>query len=289
MNTTVKIILGLVGVVILAAIVCVAGMTMITNNFINNSFEVAAENLAISGGDEALARGEHIASAWGCRDCHGENLGGTVLIDDAAMAYLPAPNLTAGQGGVGATYTPIDWVRAIRHGVRPNGESFIIMPSAEYYWMSDADLTALITYLYNLPPVDNDLGTRSFGPVGRMLVYTGQIPLQASQINHTAPRPEPEPGMTVEYGSYLASTCRGCHGPNLNGIGGHADPAGPSATDLTSSGPIGDWSEEDFINTLRSGTTPYGKAMDPMYMPWTAIGQMTDEELGALWMYLQSL
>ncbi len=289
MNTTLKIILGLVGVVLLAAIVCVAGMYMITNNFINNSMEVAAENLAISTEAEILARGEHIASAWGCRDCHGENLGGTMLINDAAMAYLPAPNLTAGQGGVGASYTALDWVRAIRHGVRPNGQSFIIMPSAEYYWLSDADLAALIAYLQSLPPVDNDLGERSFGPVGRMLVYTGQIPLQATQINHSAPRPEPEPGLTVEYGSYLAASCRGCHGHNLNGVGGHADPAGPSATDLTASGPLSEWSEADFINTLRSGVTPYGKAIDPTYMPWQAFGQMTDDELAALWLYLQSL
>lgn len=288
MNSAIKIILGLVGVVILAAIVCVAGMYMITNNFINNSYEVAAENLNFSSDAEVLARGEHIAAAWGCHDCHGENLGGTMLIDDAAMAILPAPNLTSGQGGVGATYKPIDWVRAIRHGVRPNGQSLIIMPSAEYYWLSDADLAALIAYLYSLPPVDNDLGERSFGPVGRMLVYTGQIPLQATEINHSAPRPEPEPGLTVEYGSYLASTCRGCHGPNLNGIGGSADPGGPTATDLTSSGPLNEWSEEDFINTLRTGITPYGKEIDPAYMPWTAFGQMTDEELGALWMYLQS-
>ena len=289
MKTALKIIGGLLGVVILAAIVCVAGMVMITNNFINNSFEVAAEQLDIPTEAEVLARGEHIATAWGCKDCHGENLGGAPLAEDPAFGYLYAGNLTGGQGGVGATYSTQDWVRAIRHGIRPDGQSLVIMPSAEYYFMSDADLGALIAYLNSVPPVDNELPERSFGPVGRMLLYTQAIPLQATKINHTAPRPEPDPGITVEYGSYLASTCRGCHGPTLNGEGGDADPDAPPPTDLTPAGPPATWSEADFINTMRTGTTPYGKAMDPEVMPWTSMGQMTDDELKALFMYLQSL
>jgi mono/diheme cytochrome c family protein len=175
------------------------------------------------------------------------------------------------------------------HGVAPDGQSFIIMPSAEYYWLSDADLAALIAYLNSLPPVDNSLGERSLGPVGRMLVYSGAIPLMATIIDHTAPRPEPEPGVTVEYGSYLAAVCLGCHGPKLDGQDTLADPAGPPPTDLTSTGPLSQWTEEEFINTMRSGTTPYGKAMDPFVMPWTSFGQMNDDELKALWLYLQSL
>lgn len=40
---------------------------------------------------------------------------------------------------------------------------------------------------------------------------------------------------------------------------------------------------------LRTGVTPYGKALDPEFMPWDVYANMTDEELKALWMYLQSL
>ena len=48
------------------------------------------------------------------------------------------------------------------------------------------------------------------------------------------------------------------------------------------------WSEEDFIATLRTGMTPSGHQLKES-MPWKYFGQMTDDELKALWMYLQSL
>ena len=48
------------------------------------------------------------------------------------------------------------------------------------------------------------------------------------------------------------------------------------------------WSEEDFIATLRTGMTPGGKQLKDV-MPWKYFGQMTDDELKAVWLYLQSL
>jgi len=114
MKTALKIIVGLVGVVILGAVVCGLGMYIITNNYINNSFDIAAESLDLPAEEEALARGEHIAISWGCQDCHTANLGGQPMMEDPAMGYVYASNLTAGEGGVGAAYSTADWVRAIR-------------------------------------------------------------------------------------------------------------------------------------------------------------------------------
>ena len=51
--------------------------------------------------------------------------------------------MTRGKGGIAGRFTDQDWVRAIRHGVRPEGR----MPSKEYYALSDADLGALIAQL----------------------------------------------------------------------------------------------------------------------------------------------
>ena len=48
------------------------------------------------------------------------------------------------------------------------------------------------------------------------------------------------------------------------------------------------WSEEDFIATMRTGVTPNGHQLKDV-MPWKDFGQMTDDELKAVWMYLQSL
>ena len=48
------------------------------------------------------------------------------------------------------------------------------------------------------------------------------------------------------------------------------------------------WSEQDFIQTMRTGVTPSGRQLIED-MPWQSYAQMTDAELKALWMYLNSL
>ena len=60
---------------------------------------------------------------------------------------LSFPNLTAGAGGVGATNTDEDWVRAIRHGVGHDCRGLAIMPARFFYYLSDEDLGALYAYL----------------------------------------------------------------------------------------------------------------------------------------------
>jgi len=60
------------------------------------------------------------------------------------------------------------------------------------------------------------------------------------------------------------------------------------APNLTPGGEVAFWSEEDFIATLRTGVTPSRHKLTAK-MPWKYFGQMTDEELRAVWMYLQSL
>ena len=47
--------------------------------------------------------------------------------------------------------------------------------------------------------------------------------------------------------------------------------------------------KEDFINTMRTGVTPEKKVLDPQYMPWPITNLMSDDELSALWLYLESL
>jgi hypothetical protein len=42
------------------------------------------------------------------------------------------------------------------------------------------------------------------------------------------------------------------------------------------------------MTTLRTGVTPSGYQLKPA-MPWKYFGQMTDDELKAVWLYLQSL
>ena len=168
------------------------------------------------------------------------------------------------------------------------------MPSRVWYYLTDEDLGALIAYLKSLPPVDNELPAMDLEALGRVMLVLGQIPPEATQpdvtvIDHEGPRPvPPQPGVTVEYGKYLASTCALCHGSNFNGQ--TISEGGPDylAPNLTMGGEVAFWSEEDFITTLRTGVTPNGNQLKSV-MPWKYFGQMTDEELKAVWLYLQSL
>ncbi|WP_229256438.1 hypothetical protein [Duganella lactea] len=43
-----------------------------------------------------------------------------------------------------------DWVRTLRHGVKPDGRPVQFMPSEDYNRLSDADTASLILYLQQL-------------------------------------------------------------------------------------------------------------------------------------------
>ena len=51
-----------------------------------------------------------------------------------------------------AKYTPADWERTLRHGVKPDGRPVMIMPSEDYNRLTDVDLGALVAYMRQLPP-----------------------------------------------------------------------------------------------------------------------------------------
>jgi mono/diheme cytochrome c family protein len=194
---------------------------------------------------------------------------------------------------VGATNTDEYWVSSIRHGVGHDGRGLVLMPSSVFYYLSDEDLGALIAYLKSLPEVDNEMPPSELAPLGRVMLSLGQLPEaiipNVTVIDHYAPRPvAPKPGVTVEYGEYLAHTCTLCHGSNLNGQTLREGPNVYVALNLTKGGEMVGWSEEDFITTMRTGVTPGGKQLID-FMPWKYFGQMTDDDLKAVWLYLQSL
>ena len=49
------------------------------------------------------------------------------------------------------------------------------------------------------------------------------------------------------------------------------------------------WTDADFIQTLRTGVALSGHPLNPKFMPWPYKGRMTDDELKAIFLYLQSL
>ena len=87
----------------------------------------------------------------------------------------------------------------------------------------------------------------------------------------------------------FAGGCMGCHGPGLSGgpVPG-TPPDFKPALNITPGGRPGQWSEVDFISAMRTGTTKDGYKLDE-FMPWKAVGQLTDDELKAMWAYLESV
>jgi cytochrome c553 len=261
-------------------------------NKMHGKYDVPVETIPIPTDQTSIVRGEHIATIRMCRHCHIDNLSGQTA-GAPILVTLSVPNLTSGVGGVGAINTDEDWVRAIRHGVGHDGKGLVLMPSRIWYYLSDEDLGALIAYLKSLPPVDNELTKTDLGPLGRVMLTLGQLPPEIEPnvlvIDHDGPRPiAPEAGVTVEYGKYLANTCTLCHGEKLNGQTNREGGNVYVAPNLTKGGEMGFWSEEQFVATLRTGVAPGGhKLID--FMPWKYFGQMTDDELKAVWLYLQSL
>lgn len=257
---------------------------------LRTTHDVAVAPVPIPTDDVSLSRGGHLAHVAGCTLCHGVDFGGAVYADMGPVGTVVGPNLTAGRGGVGLTLSDEDWVRAIRHGVRKDGTSLIVMPSEVYANLSDRDLGAVIAYIRQLPPVHRELPVTGFKFFGRALLATGRMNvLVATKTSGRPTVPMVEPGATPAYGRYLAdiSGCHGCHGHGLSG-GRVAGPPGlPPASNLTPEG-LGTWHESDFVKVMRIGQRPDGRALDE-FMPWRSFQSMSDEELSALWLYLRSV
>lgn len=245
--------------------------------------------------ERAVARGKHLVDArYGCNVCHGANLAGGVMIDDPAIGTIRGPNLTGGKGGVVARYSMSDWDRIVRHGLKPDG-SPAIMPSEDYFSMTDRELSDIVAYIRSRPAVDVTVDAPTLGPVGKVLLAVGKLPLSAEKLpdHHRAHAAEPPAAAdTPEFGAHLAATCTGCHRSNLAGGPMTFGPPGwPAAANLTphATGLAG-WSFEDFDRSLTQGVSKDGRALrEPMTHVLPGTRAMTPTERKAMWTYLQSL
>ncbi len=285
-----KILKGILWLVVLL-VVAVGIIAWIGSNRPNKVYNVAVIVPDIQVDSTLLARGEHISHIWGCRDCHGDNLGGLEMIPAGnPVAYVTAPNLTSGNGGQASMLTDEDWVRAIRYGLHTDGKPLWIMPSSDWTAMSDYDVMAVIRYIQTVEPVDNTLYGSYLGPLGYVLAGLGELKMwEAEHIDFTLPPNNSViKAATVEYGVYVASNCMGCHKPDLKG-GKHNDPDFPLVPNITMTGEFGSWSKDEFVSALTTGVRPDGRQMSPMHMPWRAFSHMDQIEIDAVYAYLRTL
>lgn len=240
---------------------------------------------------QALSRGKYLFDTRGCAECHGADGAGRSFVKDDKGTHLAGPNITP--AGVVAKYQPVDWVRTIRHGVKPDGRPVMVMPSEDYNRFTDVDLAALVAHVRSLAPVKGGGKAVVELPLPAWVMYGFDvIPDAAQRIDHALPPAQPvAAGVTVAHGAYVANMCIGCHGEHLSGgkiPGGPPDwPAAANLTPGAGSALARYKDEAQFIAMMRSGRRPDGTAIQ--VMPFDSFGKMDDVDLPALYAYLRTI
>ncbi|HYF19109.1 MAG TPA: cytochrome c [Ramlibacter sp.] len=282
--------IGVLGLAVVAGGAVFTGLQL-ADRKMARKVEVPARAVAYREDAQAMERGRYLFASRGCVDCHGANGAGRVFVDDGSVR-IKGPNITTGPGGVVAAYQPVDWVRAIRHGVAPGGRPLMVMPSEDYNRWTDADLGSLVAYIRSLPPVPGTGAEIRLPVPARVLYGFGAIQDAAAKIDHALPPQQPvAEGVTAQHGAYVANMCLGCHGPQLTGgrIPG-GPPDWPPATNLT---PAKGSSLERYptpealLAMFRSGKRPDGSAIK--VMPFESLRAISETDVRALHLYLRSL
>lgn len=304
-----KILLGL----FLVVTVIVAGFAMFVASRQNLKFDAPYPAVTASADSAVIARGHYIVrTVANCAQCHGDttqsaarDLGQDVPLSGGFHWDIPpgvfyARNITADhETGIGGI--PDKTIaRALRHGVGHDGRA--LLPFMELQGLSDEDLVAVISYLRTQPPVHNVVPAHRFSVLGKVVKAT----VLANPVGPTETPPKTSPhGATVENGRYLAESvalCYACHtqrneangqlvGPRYGGSTGFHDPSDPGRTwsppNITSdpeTGRLGKMTEDQFVARFRAG-----RILPKSPMQWQGYAKMTDDDLRAIYRYLQTV
>jgi mono/diheme cytochrome c family protein len=266
--------------------------------------------------EERIERGAYLAnSVMVCMDCHSQRdwstwsgplqdgtlgAGGEVFNEEMGLpGTFISPNITP--------YALSDWTdgeiyRAITSGVSKDGRAlFDIMPHPNFGQCATEDIYSVIAYIRSLEPIEADhAASQAHFPVN-LIINT--IPKEAS------PQAIPPKKDKVAYGAYLAlaSGCKDCHTAREKGqfvgpfyAGGmefmFPDKTTTRAPNITPhANGIGSLTEDEFVwlfkkytdSTYVPKSCPPGSYKTPM--PWTMYATMTQEDLKAIFAYLQTL
>lgn len=292
MKRWVKWISGGLGVlVVLAAGAAVVG-TQLAERKSQRQIKVNVQPVIFPNDAAALERGKYLFNSRGCTDCHGANGAGREFINDGKGLRLAGANISPGEGNVVARYTPEDWVRTLRHGVKPDGRPLFLMPSEDYNRFTDADLGALVAYVRSLPPVKGGAAVVELSLPVKLLYGFDAIKDSAQKIDHALPPATAvAEGVTAAHGAYVVNMCIGCHGPGLSGgkIPGTPPDWAPAANLTPGEGSVMTRYKDagQFVAMLRSGKRPDGTAVT--VMPFESLRELNDVDAQALYAYLKTV
>jgi len=194
-----RIVLGLIAVIVLAVVILYAGSEWT----IRRDRDVALTPITVPHDAASIAEGARLAKITGCRDCHGKNGSGEVLVSNPMLGTIAPPALARATAG----YSDAELDRAIRHGVRKDGSSLFVMPTQALTFLADDDAGRIIAWIRSLRPLPSDsLKTTHYGPLARALLLAGKVkPSVHAATVSVATRP-------ADIGNYFVSvSCAGCH------------------------------------------------------------------------------
>lgn len=278
----------------------------------------APEDIKVELTNERIERGRYLAnSVTVCMDCHS--------VRDWSKFSGPLTEGTLGQGGdrfdqsIGmpgvfyarnitpegiSRYTDGELFRVITTGVTKEGRAmFPLMPFLYYGKMDQEDIYSIIAYIRTLEPVKNEVPESV--PDFPMNFIINTLPKKASL------QKRPDPSDQLAYGAYMvnASGCIECHtqvdkgqiipevafsgGREFNFPDGSVVRSANITTDEKTG--IGSWTKEQFLARFKAyadssyvlpGVSP---GEFNTIMPWTMYSQMKEEDLAAIFTYLQSV
>src|SRR5215472_2188443 len=97
------------------AVLAVGYVYLASERLLDRHYSMPRTLVHASQGADAIARGDRLAHAYGCTDCHRPNLEGTFIPDFGVWSR----NLTQ----LARTFSDRDFDRAVRQGVQPDGTS----------------------------------------------------------------------------------------------------------------------------------------------------------------------
>jgi len=271
-------------------------------------YEAPYPDIKASTDSNVINRGRHLVfSSAHCASCHSNENADSLLqlgiepaLSGGHLFELPvgkiyARNITADkETGIG-NLTDAAIARTLYYGVGSDGRAiFDFMP---FHNVSESDMQAIISYLRTQKAVKNKVPENSFNVMGKIV--------KAFLLKPTGPSGNiPKtiaPDTTAQYGGYLVNyvgNCGGCHtqrdmmtgayiGAPMAG-GNEFDEGGtkyitPNLTTDSSSRIFG-WTYDIFKDRFRKG-----KLAPNTPMPWNSYKRMTDDELKAIYNYLQTV
>lgn len=287
----------------------VSGLAVATAARQHRTFDAPAPAIHASRDPAVIERGRYLAlGAAHCVECHGAERADGAAPSSALSGghefHLPlgtvrVPNITPdAETGIGR-YRDEDIARMLRYGVRPNGE--VVLPFMPFSELSDADLTALISFLRSEPPVRHAVPPHEVNVLGKLVKAFVLAPKGPSR----PPVADVPRAVTAEYGRYLANSvgnCVACHtkldmrtgelvGPHFAGGAVHPSTSDPARSFVTPNltpdprwGWLNGWSEDAFVARFRAGRVHEGSPM-----PWEAFARIDESDARALYRYLRSL